>query len=151
MSGGGWQSEWHFVDNPYVDNGKTIDDYPAYKLADVNVTLAITQIIDWFRDTPDHKDGVIYKTIMRHYNSEALGKSMALRLLIHFIGDIHQPLHCMNRVNDQFPKGDKGGNEFLLPNHLRSNNLHAVWDAAVYRFHASIKLVILSLIINICV
>jgi hypothetical protein len=25
--GGGWQSSWHFVDTPYLDEGGSIDDY----------------------------------------------------------------------------------------------------------------------------
>ena len=36
--------------------------------------------------------------------------SYALRLLIHYIGDIHQPLHAISRVDSKYPKGDAGGN-----------------------------------------
>ena len=32
--------------------------------------------------------------------TEEIGKSIALRFLIHYIGDIHQPLHTTGRVND---------------------------------------------------
>lgn len=65
-------------------------------------------------------------------NEEALGRSYAVRLLIHYIGDVHQPLHSTNRVNADFPTGDRGGNEFPLPNHYAANNLHSVWDSAIY-------------------
>ena len=29
--GGGWQSEWHFIDTPWFSEGKNISDYPDYK------------------------------------------------------------------------------------------------------------------------
>ena len=66
---------------------------------------------------------------------------MALRLLIHYLGDIHQPLHCLTRVNPEFPHGDKGGNDFALKYHYKVNNLHSLWDAVMYAYHDSIKLV----------
>lgn len=51
----------------------------------------------------------------------------ALLFLVHFAGDIHQPLHCSERACD------KGGNSehvnFALNGQLRPNlNLHRVWD-----------------------
>lgn len=106
----------------------------------MNATLAIPSLVDWMKGSPD-RDGPIFKAIMKYYKTEALGKSMALRLLIHYFGDIHQPLHCTSRVDDDFPAGDRGGNSFALPYHYTADNLHAVWDAAVYELHKSIKLV----------
>merc|ERR1719230_1876130 len=70
---------------------------------------------------------------------ESKGKSYALRLLIHFMGDIHQPLHCSDRVDSQFPSGDKGGNDFPIPYHYSANELHAVFDNTMYTLHTSIK------------
>lgn len=79
-------------------------------------------------------------------DDEQYGQSYALRLLIHYLGDIHQPLHCLSRVDKDYPVGDKGGNDFKLPNHYSADNLHSVWDAVVYEFHKNDKLVsILSL------
>jgi len=63
-----------------------------------------------------------------------------MRFLLHFIGDIHQPLHTTARVNDDYPKGDKGGNDFPLPNHYSAKNLHSVWDKVVYEFKYSAPL-----------
>ena len=65
-------------------------------------------------------------------DQEMMAKSFGLRLLIHYLGDIHQPLHCTARVDKQFPQGDKGGNLFSLPNHLSIGDLHAVWDSILY-------------------
>lgn len=72
------------------------------------------------------------QTIQKYTNSTDEGKSLALRLLIHFMGDIHQPLHCSDRYTTENPKGDKGGNDFALKNHYSANELHAVWDNVIY-------------------
>jgi len=29
-NGGSWQSDWHYVDNPFLDQGGNINDYPSY-------------------------------------------------------------------------------------------------------------------------
>jgi hypothetical protein len=42
-------------------------------------------------------------------------RSLALRLLIHYIGDIHQPLHSVAEVDHRYPKGDMGGNAEKVP------------------------------------
>ena len=81
----------------------------------------------------------------RHFDTEELARSFALRLIIHLVGDIHQPLHCSNRVTDEYPLGDKGGNSFTLPYHFGTSDLHGVWDALIYEYHAAIKLVIISM------
>ena len=68
---------------------------------------------------------------------ETYARSYALRMLIHYLGDVHQPLHCLARIDKKFPIGDKGGNLFTLPNHYESADLHAVWDSVLYKFHNS--------------
>jgi hypothetical protein len=55
-------------------------------------------------------------------NAPRARKAEALRFLIHFVGDIHQPLHAADRH-------DRGGNNvrvFVRPG--RPENLHHVWD-----------------------
>ena len=69
---------------------------------------------------------------MKHAKSEDEGKSQALRLLIHYYGDVHQPLHIANRYTKDLPSGDRGGNDFPLKYHYTANELHAVWDTVVY-------------------
>jgi hypothetical protein len=51
-------------------------------------------------------------------------RAEALRFLIHFVGDVHQPLHSAN--ND-----DRGGNQVRVVLGQRHTNLHAVWDVDV--------------------
>ncbi|CAN5572911.1 S1/P1 nuclease [soil metagenome] len=53
----------------------------------------------------------------------------ALKFLIHFVGDLHQPLHCAER------NGDKGGN-FRLAFFLdepKAANLHRIWDTNILK------------------
>ena len=45
----------------------------------------------------------------------------ALKYLVHFIGDVHQPLHAGHAE-------DQGGNTFQLQAFGRGTNLHALWD-----------------------
>ena len=92
------------------------------------------------RGTEGFDSSYVHTEIMKQVKSEEEGKSYALRLLIHYMGDIHQPLHCMNRVDADFPVGDRGGNEFPLPDHYEANNLHSVWDSVMYEFHESMKM-----------
>lgn len=48
-------------------------------------------------------------------------KLFCLRLLIHLVGDIHQPLHAS-------AKGDRGGNDIKVQWFGQATNLHSVWD-----------------------
>lgn len=67
-----------------------------------------------------------------------IAKSYALRLFIHFMGDIHQPFHTTARFTDTYPDGDKGANLFELPYHYEADELHAVWDKGVYSLRGNI-------------
>jgi hypothetical protein len=51
-------------------------------------------------------------------------RALALRFIVHIIGDLHQPLH-----NGR--SGDRGGNEIKVKWFGRDTNLHAVWDSAL--------------------
>jgi len=55
-------------------------------------------------------------------------KAVYLRYLIHFVGDIQQPLHCSTAVSSVRPSGDAGGNSFFVSSDFWSN-LHSLWDA----------------------
>lgn len=77
----------------------------------------------------------IYEQIMSHGlkgHTEDDGLSTAVRLLIHYTGDIHQPLHATARVDHEYPAGDRGGNSVSLPSKDGAKNLHSVWDSVVY-------------------
>lgn len=55
-------------------------------------------------------------------------KAVDLAWILHLVGDIHQPLHCSSLVDaqDTLPRGDMGGNNFLLDGRER---LHGYWDS----------------------
>jgi hypothetical protein len=81
------------------------------------------------RDCPDGKCvvGAIKKQV------EILGSNatddkmlLALKYVIHFVGDVHQPLHPGNG-------DDRGGNTYQLQAFMRGSNLHAVWDTGLIR------------------
>jgi hypothetical protein len=50
----------------------------------------------------------------------------ALRFLVHFVQDLHQPLHAGDR-------SDRGGNDVPVRLGARETNLHALWDTDVVR------------------
>lgn len=51
----------------------------------------------------------------------AAEREEALRFVVHFVGDLHQPLHCGDRR-------DRGGNDVPVIFHERPTNLHSIWD-----------------------
>ena len=63
---------------------------------------------------------------------------------MHYVGDIHQPLHASTRVNSKYPIGDRGGNSFPLTSKDGINELHAVWDSLLYEFSGYETLVSLT-------
>lgn len=94
-------------------------------------------MVDWFQQKPGYEDSYEYAQIMNHTykdHSELNGQSTAMRFLIHYVGDIHQPLHSTSRVNHEYPKGDFGGNLVHLPDKEGAHNLHSVWDSVAYEF-----------------
>jgi hypothetical protein len=66
-------------------------------------------------------------------------RAQALRFIIHFVGDIHQPLHCSTRVDKDHPDGDRGGNLFNVKvrdanGRMQTKNLHSYWDGGLDGF-----------------
>ena len=53
--GGGYQSGWHFIDNPYLDEGGKISDY-NFTYDAHNVTEAMTSIISWFNQDAGYQN-----------------------------------------------------------------------------------------------
>jgi len=133
--GGAYQTTWHFVDTPFLDDKQSLADYPLFKPDTFNVTEALDDIIQWQKHEAGYDSNFVYKTIMDHVwkdGGEEVALSTATRLMIHYAGDIHQPLHATSRVDDTFPAGDRGGNSFKLAAKESAKNLHAVWDSVIY-------------------
>lgn len=77
------------------------------------------------------KDNVIWATLnlyqmLNSNKTKEQEKRWALPFYIHFIADLHQPLHVMTLCNQQFKYCDKGGNRYRIRN--RYDNLHWYWD-----------------------
>ncbi|CAN5268524.1 S1/P1 nuclease [soil metagenome] len=78
-----------------------------------------------------------FEKVLKDADASNADKAIALAWVLHLGGDIHQPLHTSGRVTEIEPKGDQGGNLFLLtPKDTPRNNqvnLHWFWDSIVGR------------------
>jgi S1/P1 Nuclease len=110
-------STWHYLDIP---RGASQADARKFCAPEGCVTSAIEAQLAILRDT----------------TASARARGEALRFLIHFVGDMHQPLHLTTN-------NDRGGNcvpvEFFGFKPLETNpqkedyrpNLHSVWDTDI--------------------
>jgi hypothetical protein len=63
-------------------------------------------------------------SILQNTKSSHAEKAVALKYLVHLMGDLHQPLH-VGGGNDQ------GGNTCRVTWHGKPVNLHTVWDSSI--------------------
>ena len=94
-------TDWHYTTIP---DGKRYEDVEANP--DGKVVMMIEKIIK------DLKSGKLTSKQERE----------SLKMLIHMVGDIHQPLHVGK-------PGDKGGNDLKVKWFRSESNLHRVWDS----------------------
>ena len=112
-------AEWHFVDLEIdrPDLAEACSGFP--KLAPGQVASA-----------GPAKDCVVDKieefdAELRSPATSPAERLLALKFLVHFVGDLHQPLHASDH-------NDRGGNCIgLAPALDGRDNLHAYWDTAV--------------------
>jgi hypothetical protein len=64
------------------------------------------------------------KRVFKDVTSRMAQKAQAIKYLVHFVGDLHQPLHSGR------PE-DRGGNMVERKWHGKSTNLHAIWDVSI--------------------
>ena len=91
---------WHYKN---IDEGKTFENAP--KIKEGNIVDAIYQQVAILADSTKTKDD----------------KALALKMVVHFLGDIHQPLHMGHAT-------DRGGNYHNVRFFKTNSNLHTVWD-----------------------
>jgi hypothetical protein len=98
---------WHFVDIPVGKSTYEPDrDCPPTERGD----CVIAELIRARRD-------------LRNGSLGADVRAEALKFLIHFVSDLHQPLHAIDNA-------DRGGNDTrVLMADGRLSNLHAIWDS----------------------
>lgn len=61
--GGAFQSGWHFVDTPYLDQGGSVDDYPQFKFEEDNISKVIPGIVDWLKGSSGYQNNFVYKGV----------------------------------------------------------------------------------------
>ena len=101
-----WQrtaSPWHYVTVP-AGHTYTIGDAPA----EGDAVSALAHFASTVRD--------------RH--APLADRRLALRFIIHIVGDLHQPLHAGNGT-------DRGANDVAVTFFGQATNLHAVWDSGL--------------------
>jgi hypothetical protein len=82
---------------------------------------------------PTPNDDVLYgvnycEKVLSDSKSTPEERAVYLSYLIHLVGDMHQPLHCASLFTSEYPKGDKGGNDFYVMAGTKGIKLHAFWD-----------------------
>jgi hypothetical protein len=65
-----------------------------------------------------------YSAILANRSNPPAERAEALAFVVHFVGDIHQPLHAGYRH-------DAGGNDFQVRWRGHGTNLHHVWDSSM--------------------
>lgn len=98
-------NNWHYINLPAGLNEEQLD----FALKRDTVTDAYTKIL-------------FLSAELKNRNLEQDKKVVYLRLLIHLVGDLHQPMHT-GRFEDL------GGNRIQLTWFGQNTNLHRVWDS----------------------
>ena len=98
-------NNWHYINLPAGLNEERIN----VELKKDTLTNAYTKIINLSAE-------------LKNKNLPADKKQMYLRLLIHLVGDLHQPMHTGHFE-------DLGGNKIQLTWFGQNTNLHRVWDS----------------------
>ena len=99
---------WHYVNTPLGDDA-TADTAP----------LTVPTVVEKI---------TAFRAALATNEPDDL-KSYDLVWLLHLVGDVHQPLHCVTRVSAANPRGDLGGNLVAITGPARE--LHIFWDTAL--------------------
>ncbi len=110
----------------WLDNASHSDEYAYtktwhYKNIDADET---------FRSAPLHPDGDVVRGILLQADilsspeTSLHEKALALKIISHLVGDIHQPMHMGHA-------SDLGGNRWNVKFFKSPTNLHSVWDSKI--------------------
>ncbi|MBK7478085.1 MAG: S1/P1 nuclease [Haliscomenobacter sp.] len=97
---------WHYTNLPSNPDGVALPPQP-----EVDIIWAIGEC----------------QYIFRNNRPREIEKARFLAFLVHFVSDLHQPLHSTSVFTHEQPGGNRGGNGFALKDSTW-NNLHALWD-----------------------
>ncbi|KAL2408235.1 Nuclease PA3 [Exophiala dermatitidis] len=105
-----WSAAWHYID--------ARDDPPRY--CGINMTRDCGQ---------DESGGCVVTAIANHTlrvandSLSCFDRGQSLRFMMHFFGDVHQPLHTEAEA--------RGGNDYAVLFEGKATNLHSVWDTLI--------------------
>jgi hypothetical protein len=99
-----YTAPWHYIDVPPEENFKQFQT-SVYLQTTPNLYIALNH---WQR-------------VLANPKTNRSIKIFALKMVVHLVGDLHQPLHVAREE-------DKGGNLIYVLFDGDSTNLHAVWD-----------------------
>lgn len=98
-----YTSSWHYAN---IDEGYTFETMP--RNPDGDVISALQMVI----------------ASLAQGGLEPAQEELYLRMLIHFMGDLHCPMHAGR-------KSDRGGNNRQVWYFSKSTNLHSIWDSDI--------------------
>ena len=101
--------DWHFIDYPIRPPDFVFEPDPQ---PTNNILFGVAQCEQTLSDT----------------NADPVLRAAYLSYLIHMVGDMHQPLHCESFFDAEYPKGDRGGNDFFVKLDQGGVRLHGIWD-----------------------
>lgn len=98
-----YSKTWHYKN---IDDGISFDEAPLHESGDI--VRAIYEQVGVLQDP----------------NASKEQKQLALKMVIHFLGDIHQPMHMGHA-------SDIGGNRWHVKYFGKDTNIHSVWDSSL--------------------
>jgi hypothetical protein len=114
LAGFEFSGDLHFIDKPFAtDSSPLPTDLPKPN----NIVKALQDYVNILKTSTDKDE-----------------QAQALRFIIHFVGDIHQPLHAATRVDSTHLEGDEGGNKVTIKVAGKSVKLHSYWDGGIGTF-----------------
>ena len=107
-------TRWHFIDIPFTASG-----YEEGR--DCQVLTTGDCIIHAIERA---------KAVIQDPKAKPFDRADALKYLVHFVGDLHQPFHAIERKQAD-GRGDEGGNAVDVKFFDNKTNLHALWDSGL--------------------
>lgn len=98
-----YSKTWHYKN---IDDGVKYEDAPLLESGDI--VRAIRQQVG----------------VLQNPQSSKAEKQLALKMVIHLLGDIHQPMHMGHAT-------DLGGNRHVVKYFGKTSNLHSIWDSSL--------------------
>ena len=114
-------ASWHYINQPFSADGT-----PVAPASEPNVATQIRA----------------FRAALAAAGTSDEVKSYGLAWLLHLVGDVHMPLHCITRFDRDHPNGDRGGNGVEITGNASPvpcddprycpygppRNLHFFWD-----------------------